>query len=145
VGWGPGRLGEGWGGHVAKVVAHGRGGCVCVGGGGSGPVRRAVLRSAAACVRWLQGSGVPHSGIGEAKITDRWGPSHCNGRRDQTLFESIQMVQFNSNIFKFVRSEQHLPLLGKNEIKYGFEGLVEVNNFLHRNFFIFEMSFELKI
>jgi hypothetical protein len=28
--------------------------------------------------------------------------------------------------------------------KYGCEGLEERNKFLHRNFFIFEMNFELK-
>jgi hypothetical protein len=30
------------------------------------------------------------------------------------------------------------------EIKYGFEGFNERNNFLHRNFFRFEVDFELK-
>jgi hypothetical protein len=31
------------------------------------------------------------------------------------------------------------------EIKYGFGGFEEMNNFLHRNIFRFEMYFELKI
>jgi hypothetical protein len=34
-----------------------------------------------------------------------------------------------------------LPKLKKIEIKYGFEGFEERNNFLHRNFFIFKMDF----
>jgi hypothetical protein len=34
----------------------------------------------------------------------------------------------------FGRSEKCLPLLGKIKIKYGFEDLGEMNNFLHRNF-----------
>jgi hypothetical protein len=34
---------------------------------------------------------------------------------------------------------------GPSELKkYGFEGFEERNNFLHRNFFIFEMDIELK-
>jgi hypothetical protein len=32
----------------------------------------------------------------------------------------------------------------KNEIKYGFENLKEMNNFLHRNFSRFVMDLELK-
>jgi hypothetical protein len=35
-------------------------------------------------------------------------------------------------------------MLQNFEIKYGFEGLEEGNNFIHRHFFIIEMGFELK-
>jgi hypothetical protein len=35
-------------------------------------------------------------------------------------------------------------LLGKIEIKYGFEDIEEINNFLHRNFLRFGMDLELK-
>jgi hypothetical protein len=35
-------------------------------------------------------------------------------------------------------------MIGKIEIKYSFEGFEEENNFLHRNFFRFEIYFELK-
>jgi hypothetical protein len=35
-------------------------------------------------------------------------------------------------------------LLGKIEIKYSFEDLIEMNKFLHRNFFRFRMDLELK-
>jgi hypothetical protein len=47
--------------------------------------------------------GTPGVRIGEAGVTDRWDPGHCNGWRGQTPFESIQIqtVQFNSNISKF--------------------------------------------
>jgi hypothetical protein len=40
--------------------------------------------------------------------------------------------------------KKDLPGVKKFEIKYGCEGLEERNNFLHRNFFIFEVGFELK-
>jgi hypothetical protein len=36
-------------------------------------------------------------------------------------------------------------VLEKFKIKYGIEGFEERNNFLQRNFFIFEFDFELKI
>jgi hypothetical protein len=45
---------------------------------------------------------------------------------------------------KLIQYKDGLPLLNKVEIKYGREGFEERNNFLHRNFFIFEMGFELK-
>jgi hypothetical protein len=51
------------------------------------------------------------------------------------------MIQTFSN---FDRSEKYLPLLGKIEIKYDFEGLEEMNNLLDRDFLIFEMYLELK-
>jgi hypothetical protein len=35
-------------------------------------------------------------------------------------------------------------LLGKIEIKYGFEGLEEMNNLLYRNFSRFTMDLQLK-
>jgi hypothetical protein len=38
-----------------------------------------------------------------------------------------------------------LPKLKKIEIKYGFEGFEERNNFLHRNLFRYKMDRELKI
>jgi hypothetical protein len=53
--------------------------------------------------------------------------------------------QIKSNLFKFIRSKQDLPELGKFEIKFGFEGCDERNNFAYRNFLRFEMYFELKI
>jgi hypothetical protein len=50
-----------------------------------------------------------------------------------------------SNCSNFGRSKKDLPQLGNFEIKYGFEGFDERNNFLHRNFFIFEMYYELNL
>jgi hypothetical protein len=46
---------------------------------------------------------------------------------------------------KFDRSKKDLPKLKKFEIKYGYEGFEEGNNFLHRNFFRFETNFKWKI
>jgi hypothetical protein len=43
---------------------------------------------------------------------------------------------------KFHRTKKGLPRVKKFELKYGVEGLEERNNFLHRNFFIFEVDFE---
>jgi hypothetical protein len=37
-----------------------------------------------------------------------------------------------------------LPRIKKFEIKYGVEGFEERNNFIHMNFSIIEMDFELK-
>jgi hypothetical protein len=55
----------------------------------------------------------------------------------------------NLNGFKFLQknpnfnqSKNDLTLLRKKKIKYGFEGFVEMNNFLHRNFFKFRVDFE---
>jgi hypothetical protein len=47
-----------------------------------------------------------------------------------------------SNGFKLIRLKDGLPLLEKSQIKYGIEGFEERNNFLHRNFFRFELDFE---
>jgi hypothetical protein len=43
-----------------------------------------------------------------------------------------------------IHSKRVLTKLEKFEIKYGFEGFAEGNNFLHRNFFGFKMGSELK-
>jgi hypothetical protein len=40
--------------------------------------------------------------------------------------------------------EEDLPEFKKFEVKYGFEDLEEMNNFLHRNFHRFGMDLELK-
>jgi hypothetical protein len=42
---------------------------------------------------------------------------------------------------KLDRSETDLHVVKKFEIKYGYEGFEERNNFLHQNFFRFEMDF----
>jgi hypothetical protein len=59
------------------------------------------------------------------------------------------IVSGNSNRFEYfqIHSKFHLSKLGLPElkifeIKYGFEGFEERNNFLYRNFFKFEVDFE---
>jgi hypothetical protein len=42
-----------------------------------------------------------------------------------------------------IQSNNGLHLFENFQIKYGREGFKERNNFLHTNFFIFEMGFEL--
>jgi hypothetical protein len=56
----------------------------------------------------------------------------------QTILNKIQTC---SNLIRF---KQDLPELENLEIKYGFEGFDERNNFAYRNFLRFEMYFELK-
>jgi hypothetical protein len=53
-------------------------------------------------------------------------------------FKQIQTVS------KFDRPKRDLPKIKKIEIKYSCEGFEERNIFLHRNFFKFEINFELK-
>jgi hypothetical protein len=43
-----------------------------------------------------------------------------------------------------IHSKKGLPKLEQIEIKYGFQGFIERDNFLYRNFVRFEMCFELK-
>jgi hypothetical protein len=50
-----------------------------------------------------------------------------------------------SNYSNFSRPKIDFPKFKKIEIKYNFEGFEEGNNFLHTNFFRFEVDFELKI
>jgi hypothetical protein len=45
----------------------------------------------------------------------------------------------------FISFEEDLPEFEKFEVKYGFEDLEEMNNFLHRNFHSFGMDLELKV
>jgi hypothetical protein len=76
-----------------------------------------------------------------------WGPAVRGRGREwqvgpaaiQIKFEIIQ-IRFN-----LVCINTSLPELKNFEIKYGFGGFEEMNNFLHRNLIRFEMNFELKI
>jgi hypothetical protein len=47
-------------------------------------------------------------------------------------------------LFKFASIQKGSSLARKFEIKYGFEGFDERNNFAYRNFLGFKMDFELK-
>jgi hypothetical protein len=62
--------------------------------------------------------------------------------RFQNQFKLIRTI---SKPFKFDRLKKDLPKIKKFEIKYGFEGFEEWNNFIHRNVFRLEMFVELKI
>jgi hypothetical protein len=55
-------------------------------------------------------------------------------------------MNFNPNEthWNFIQSKQDLPEIEKFEIKYGFEGFDERNNFLHMNVSRFEMDFKLR-
>jgi hypothetical protein len=54
-------------------------------------------------------------------------------------FKQFQKFQNLSNLNQF---KKDLPSLRKSEIKFGFEGFGERNNFLKGNFFRFEVDFE---
>jgi hypothetical protein len=68
-------------------------------------------------------------------------------RAAATISFKIQ-IQTDSNeiqiLSKFDRSKKGLSELKKIEIKYGCDVFEERDNFLHRNFFIFEMDFKRK-
>jgi hypothetical protein len=53
----------------------------------------------------------------------------------------LNSYQAHSN---FILSKHDLPKLKNFEIKYGFEGFDERNNFLRMNFSRFELDFKLK-
>jgi hypothetical protein len=52
---------------------------------------------------------------------------------------NLNLNQTRSN---FILFKHDLTDIKKFEIKYGCEGFEETNNFLHRNFFRFEMEFK---
>jgi hypothetical protein len=55
---------------------------------------------------------------------------------------TLKLISHN---FKFDSIQKGLFKLENFELKYGDEGFKDKNNFLHRNFFRFEIYFELKI
>jgi hypothetical protein len=79
-------------------------------------------------------------------VADRWARGHNDGRwgSNGLNHSRIQIVQKQSNISKFGPIRKVLFVLGKIEIKYGFEDIEEINNFLHRNFLRFGTDLELK-
>jgi hypothetical protein len=59
---------------------------------------------------------------------------------NSNVFKYFQMIsKYRSNIGQ---SKKDAPELGKFEIKYGFEGFDETNNFPYINFFRCEVDFE---
>jgi hypothetical protein len=93
---------------------------------------------------WEVAGGAPQHEQGRGWDGDGWGINHGNGWRHRNIESNS-----NSNGFKlysnFDRSRNDLPELENFEIKYGFEGFEERNNFLHRNFSRFRMYFKWKI
>jgi protein involved in ribonucleotide reduction len=73
------------------------------------------------------------------------GPRHSPGRRG--VKNGLNHFQ-NSNGSKtfifpnFDRSKFGIPALQKFEIKYSFEDIKKMNNFIYRNFFKFERDLE---
>jgi hypothetical protein len=107
-----------------------------------------ALRSAASRPRRNRAGGarvrgsVPKQGRGPA--ADGWAPATVPG------FKSPSRVKNGSHPFKFEflartnfdGSKNDLLGLQKFKIKYGFEDLEKINNFLHRNFFMLGRYFE---
>jgi hypothetical protein len=68
---------------------------------------------------------------------DQWTPPDLNKIRNISKdFKSIQNL---------IQPKTDIPKLQKFKIKYGCQDFGERNNFIHRNFFRFQMYFELKI
>jgi hypothetical protein len=68
-------------------------------------------------------------------------PTAVLGGADQTRLTKFKLFE---NPLNFERSNKYFPLLRKIQIKYGFEDFEDMDNFLHRNFFRFELDFDGK-
>jgi hypothetical protein len=55
------------------------------------------------------------------------------GGNGSNIFKPIQVILNDFKSLKINRLKKDFPKLEKFEIKYGFEGFEEGNNFLHRN------------
>jgi hypothetical protein len=53
-------------------------------------------------------------------------------------------LEYFQTVLNFDRLEKYISMLGKNQIKYGFEALEEGNNFLYRDLLRFGMNLKLK-
>jgi hypothetical protein len=132
--WGTGR----WGGTTRQVRA--KGGCLAPTGrrrpGRQRPEADGRGRSARSCrmasaKQGSQGADV----LAPTTVTSGGG---LNPNRFQIQMDSNQ-VQIDSN---FDRPKRNHPELQKFEIEYSFKYFERMNNFLHRNFFRFEMDFK---
>jgi hypothetical protein len=100
-------------------------------------------RLAPAQSRRVRASGTPQCKIEAAG----WLPG---GSPSQSRVAAVKSdLKSNSNHFKtysnhsnFDRLKNGLPELKKFELKYGFEDIEKVNNFLHRSFSRFRMDFK---
>jgi hypothetical protein len=78
-----------------------------------------------------------------------WVPPVSEGKREGERMAGGPGLRLNIFILvqkcsNLIRPKTDILKLQKFEIKYGFEGLDESNNFIHRNFSRFEMNFKLK-
>jgi hypothetical protein len=116
---------------------------------GRGPLARCRLWTAPLGRSWPDSGrrgwrSVASANRGEAGA-DRWAPTAVPGGA------GLNPVWIHSNDFKLIWSNPNLflskwvlPELRMFEIKYGFEDLKKMNNFLHRNFFKFGRDCEWK-
>jgi hypothetical protein len=95
-------------------------------------------------VRWSGGT----AWAAPAQSQREWAGGVPRSKIEAVAFEtdskSIQIQWFKTIqiIPNFDRAEMYFSVLGKIKIKYGFKGLENMNNFLHRNFFRFRRDLE---
>jgi hypothetical protein len=85
-------------------------------------------------------------GAGEDQGADKWALGTMKSGGDFLLvwIQNLNKFKLVQILSKFDRPKNDISELEKFEIKYGCEGLEEGNNFLHRNFFKFEIDFKWK-
>jgi hypothetical protein len=92
--------------------------------------------------------GVQAAVAGEERKMGGWRVGACysatRGLINSKKFKLFNLIQNTSNRFKLDLIQIELSWT-RNEVKYGFEGFEQRNNFLHRSFFRFEMDFKWKI
>jgi hypothetical protein len=107
------------------------------GGGRPAPTQEQWARAALADARrgFKTGEGALTGGAAQ----------HSAGRQGQTTFKLIsnqfKLIQTFQNRSNFDRSKKYLLGLKNFKIKYGFEDFKEINNFIHRSYFKFEVDF----
>jgi hypothetical protein len=136
---------------VAGVEERGEG---AVGGGHAAGRSwgRAWGTGAAVGQRGAAGTGPEPACAGERRtpVQNRGGRVAARGSPSQSRVAAVKSdLKSNSNHFKtysnhsnFDRLKNGLPELKKIELKYGFEDIEKVNNFLHRSFSRFRMDFK---
>jgi hypothetical protein len=73
------------------------------------------------------------------------GPRYRHGRRRFDYISNSNEFELLQNLPKFDQSKNNLPLLENFEIKYDFESLEKMNNFLHIKFLRFSRNgFQMK-
>jgi hypothetical protein len=69
-----------------------------------------------------------------------WARGYSAGRRGAN--SKFKWIQIKFKYFQILTDQNDLTELENFEIKYSFEGFEERNNFLHKDFFRFEMDFK---